>query len=89
MRSYREVVRLLAFVGCCALVATSAEANLILNPSFEQGAYVDTGGIDQTMSLGVGSTTMTNWTVVVDDLAWNQNPNPWFLPHRMGRCFLT
>ena len=88
MRSYREVVRLLAFVGCCALGATSAEANLILNPSFEQGAYVDTGGIDQTMSLGVGSTTMTNWTVVVDDLAWIETPNPWFLSSQDGAMFL-
>ena len=88
MRSYREVVRLLAFVGCLALVATSAEANLILNASFEDGAFVDTGGIDQTMTLGVGSTTMTNWTVVVDDLAWIDTPNPWFLSAQDGTKFL-
>jgi len=57
-----------------ALAAVAAQANLVTNGSFEDGAFVPNG--DNTMSLGVGSTTMTGWTVTNASLAWIQDPNP-------------
>jgi len=59
MRRYRETLRVLAFAALTTLMASSAHANLILNPSFELGAFVDQG--NQTMSLPAGpGTTITN-----------------------------
>jgi hypothetical protein len=40
------------------------------------------------MTLNVGSTTITNWTVVADALAWIDSPNPWFLSAQDGNKFL-
>ncbi len=86
MRRCREVVRLLALVGLLSIVATSAEANAILNPSFEDGVFVNPG--NQTMSLGVGSTVITSWTVVGDTAAWINAGNPWSLSAQDGTKFL-
>lgn len=90
MRIYREMARLLAVVFCASLVATSASAAPILNGSFEGGAFV-AGGFQGTMHLGVGSTTITDWTVVGvvgDSLAWINSPNPWSLSAQDGNFFL-
>ena len=40
--------------------ATSAQANLLTNGSFESGAFVNQG--NNTMSLGTGSTVISAWT---------------------------
>lgn len=87
MRIYREIARLLAVVASVSLVATSANAAPILNGSFEEGAFV-AGASQGTMTLGVGSTTMTSWTVVGDSLAWINSPNPWSLSAQDGNFFL-
>ena len=40
------------------------------------------------MVLLAGSTTMTDWTVVGDGLAWIESPNPWSLSAQDGNRFL-
>ncbi len=52
---------------------TPAEANLVNNPSFEQGTFVDRG--DGFQILSAGSTAITGWTVTTDFLAWGKFPN--------------
>ena len=87
MRRYLALVRLLAFAGAVSLVAQPARANLILNPSFELGAFVDQGS--QTMTLPAGSgTDLTNWTVGFDSLAWINVGSPWQLSAQDGSKFL-
>ena len=83
MRIDRGMARLMAVVFCAAGVAASAEGAPILNESFEDGAFV-ANAAQGTMTLNVGSTTITNWTVVTDALAWIESPNPWFLSRRMA-----
>ena len=67
-----------AFVaGASVMVAEQAGAQLV-NGSFEQGTFVpDLGNLD---SLPVGSTAMTGWTTVTDELAWARDDNP-FIPN--------
>jgi hypothetical protein len=63
----------------CLLAATeSANASLVLNGSFELGAFVDDG--DNTMNLVVGSTALTDWNVTSGALAWIKNGNPFGTP---------
>jgi hypothetical protein len=59
--------------------AVGAHANLIVNGSFENGNFIPNG--DNTMSLAVGATSMTGWTVYNDTLAWIGDPNPFFGLH--------
>lgn len=78
-------LRSLAF--CIALAAgTNAHANLLVNGSFEQGAFVNQGF--QTMSLAPGSTVITGWTVVTDTTAWINVGNPFGLTASEGSRFL-
>lgn len=87
MRKYRDVVRLFVFVGFVSIAVPSAEANAILNGSFENGAFVNQGS--QTMTLLAGSTAITNWAVVgADGLAWINAGNPWSLSAQDGDKFL-
>ena len=89
MRTHLKVVRILGAVICASLVPAYANAaSILLNGSFEDGGFVDTGAIDQTMSLTVGATTIANWTVVGDTLAWITTPNPWGLEAENGNLFL-
>ena len=87
MRIDREMARLMAVVLCAGAVAASAEASPILNESFEDGAFV-ANAAQGTMTLNVGSTAITNGTVVADALAWIESPNPWFLSAQDGDKFL-
>jgi hypothetical protein len=87
VRTYRKIARLLTVVFCASLVTTSANAAPILNGSFEDGGFV-ANAAQGTMSLGLGSTTITNWTVVVDGIAWIESPNPWSLSAQHGNRFL-
>ena len=74
-------------VFCIALAAGSAaHANLLVNGSFEQGAFVNQG--NQTMSLAPGSTVITGWTVVTDATAWINAGNPFGLAASDGSRFL-
>jgi hypothetical protein len=64
-----------------------AQANLVVNGSFENTAgFVPNA--DDTMSLAVGSTTMTGWTVINDKIAWIGPSNPWGLTASAGNYFL-
>jgi hypothetical protein len=74
-----------SFVLCVCCVSP-ASANLLTNGSFESGAFVNQG--NQTMVLPVGSSTMTDWTVVADQLAWINAGNPWGLSAQDGNFFL-
>ena len=87
MRIDRGMARLMAVVLCAASVTASAEASPILNESFEDGSFV-ANAAQGTMTLNVGSTAITNWTVVADALAWIESPNPWFLSAQDGDKFL-
>jgi len=58
-----------------ALLGLSAQSqNLLVNGSFEAGTFNDDGaGRD---ALAVGSTAITGWIVVTDEVAWINNFNP-------------
>ncbi len=59
---------LLTAAGSCAQAQ-----NLVTNPSFESGAFVNRG--DGFQILQVNSTAITGWTVINDSLAWGTTPN--------------
>jgi hypothetical protein len=64
----------------------AAQANLLVNGSFESGAFVNQG--NDTMSPGVGSTVITGWTVITDTTAWIGATNPFGLSASDGSFFL-
>ena len=74
----------LAAVVLC--VGLPAHANLLLNGSFESGNFIPDG--NNTMSLAVGATDMTGWTVVNNPLAWIGPLNPFNLSASDGGYFL-
>ena len=68
--------RIAAFVvGACitALGPVAHAQNLLTNPSFELGTFMNRG--DGFQILPNGSTVMTGWTVTNDSLAWGTIPN--------------
>jgi len=80
-----------AFVRALALAAAmgaaaAAHANLLVNGSFENGAFVNQG--NDTMSPLVGSTAITGWAVVTDTTAWIGPNNPFLLAASDGSYFL-
>jgi hypothetical protein len=77
-----QVLSLTAALG----VATSPQANLLTNGSFESGAFVNEG--NDTMSPTAGSTVITGWTVVTDTTAWIGAANPFGLTASNGSFFL-
>ena len=81
-RTALQVLFLTAALG----VATSPQANLLTNGSFESGAFVNQG--NDTMSLAAGSTVITGWTVVTDTTAWIGAANPFGLSASNGSFFL-
>ncbi|MGB8436433.1 MAG: DUF642 domain-containing protein [Burkholderiales bacterium] len=66
--------------------ATSAQANLLTNASFELGTFVNQG--NDTMSLAADSTVITGWTVITDTTAWIGAANPFGLSASDGSFFL-
>lgn len=64
----------------------AAHAIPVSNFSFEDGTFVNDG--NGTNVLPVGSTSITGWTVTVDQLAWITSPNPWGLSAQDGNRFL-
>lgn len=62
-------------IGVCfaGLNSNAHATNLVTNPSFELGTFVNRG--DGFQILPLGSTAMTGWTVVNDSLAWGTLPN--------------
>jgi Protein of unknown function (DUF642)/PEP-CTERM motif len=85
MKSIRHDTALAAM--CLLLGASLAQAqNLLVNGSFEDGAFVNQG--NQTMSPAAGSTVITGWTVVTDSTAWINAGNPFGLAASDGSRFL-
>jgi hypothetical protein len=80
------LTQLLASAAWIVVLTVPARANLLTNGSFELGAFVNQG--NETMVLAVGSTTITGWTVVTDQLAWIDIGNPWGLSAQEGDRFL-
>lgn len=67
-------------------VGLPSYANLLSNGSFESGNFVpDANG---TMSLAIGATDMTGWTVQNASLAWIGPSNPFGLSASDGSYFL-
>lgn len=60
--------------------------NLLVNGSFEEGAFVNQG--NQTMSPAVGSSAIDGWTVITDTTAWINVGNPFGLSASDGNRFL-
>ena len=73
--------------GITLICVGSANAqNLIVNGSFEQGVFTDTGaGYDRLL---VGSTAMTGWTVVTNEIVWGGPSNGDQITAPDGQYFL-
>lgn len=67
-------------------VGSPSRAQLLVNGSFESGNFV--GDANNTMSLALGATDMTGWTVQNAALAWIGTPNPFSLTASQGNRFL-
>jgi hypothetical protein len=83
------VAVLKSFAACtalCTAAGVGAQTNLLVNGSFESGAFVNQGSV--TMSLAAGSTVISGWTVVTDTTAWIGAGNPWGLTASDGSFFL-
>jgi uncharacterized protein (TIGR03382 family) len=76
----------LTLLAALALGAAGAQANLLVNGSFEDGAFVDEG--NDIMSLAAGSTTITGWTVISDTTAWVGAANPFQVMPNNGVRFV-
>lgn len=73
-------------LGAALAAAGAAHANLLVNGSFENGAFVNQG--NDTMSLNPGATAITAWSVVTDTTAWIGPTNPFGLTASDGGFFL-
>jgi hypothetical protein len=82
--------RTLIIAACVSTLSANANANLLVNGSFESGSFSDQG--NDTMSLFVGSTAITGWTVIGTtvgaSLAWIGPTSPWNLSAEDGNYFL-
>ena len=86
MKPFLTKTALPTFLLSGVLAAGAAQANLLTNPSFEQGGFIDQS--NDTMSLAAGSTVITGWTVVTDTTAWIGATNPFSLSASDGNFFL-
>ena len=86
MRLVMRVSAMTAFVLTTLVNIASAAPITVTNNSFESGAFVNNG--QGTMVLALGSTTITGWTVINDQLAWIISPNPYGLAAQDGNAFL-
>jgi hypothetical protein len=82
----RQTIYPISAAACMLFAAAHANANLLTNPSFESGAFVNQGNV--TMVVPLASTVITGWTVVADQLAWIDAGNPWGLSAEDGTRFL-
>jgi hypothetical protein len=78
--------RVLVLGSAVLCMAMTSFANLITNGSFENGNFVPDA--NDTMSLPLGATDMTGWTVIAADLAWIGPSNPFSLSASDGNYFL-
>ena len=71
--NHRRVAAFIVGATVAALGPIAHAQNLLLNPSFELGTFVNRG--DGFEILNAGDTSMTAWTVINDTLAWGTTPN--------------
>lgn len=77
----------LATVLMLAAASSASASNLLTNGGFDDPTGFSPPS-NNTMSLGVGATTMTGWTVVNGSLAWIQTPDPFNLNPTSPSFFL-
>ena len=84
------IKRGLAVAAAVIGIGLPAYGNLLINGSFELGSFVADPSHpgDDTMSLAVGATDMTGWTVENAALAWIGSSNPFVLTASDGGYFL-
>jgi len=68
-------------------MTTMANANLVTNGSFEEGNFI--ADVNNAMSLPVGSTQISGWSVVNGETGWLNTPNPWGAIGTDGAKFLN
>lgn len=81
-----RLIQSIAALGMLFGATQIAHANLISNGSFESGIYAPPSW--DSMSLSVGATNITGWTVVSDAIAWIGPSSPWSLTASAGNFFL-
>ena len=82
----RQTLQAMACAGLLGSAPFAQAQNLLVNGSFEDGAFVNQG--NQTMSLAPGSTLISGWTVLTDATAWINVGNPFGLAASDGGRFL-
>ena len=85
-RSRRTVLFLGATLAIMGTTASPVRADLLINGSFEQGAFGNPP--NGFTSLAPGSTAVTGWTVFNDQIAWGTTPNFTPLTAEDGSKFL-
>jgi hypothetical protein len=66
--------------------ASGAQANQLVNGSFEQGTHTNDG--NNTETFFAGATDITGWTTVGSHVSWIADPNPFALTAQNGSLFL-
>jgi hypothetical protein len=82
----RQTLQAMAVAALLGNAPFAQAQNLLVNGSFEDGAFVNQG--NQTMSLAPGSTLISGWTVLTDATAWINAGNPFGLSASDGSRFL-
>lgn len=78
--------QVLAIGLAAASLCGAARADLIVNGSFEDGAFAPPG--NATMTLVPGATALQGWEVFNDNVSWIENGNPFGLTAKDGNRFL-
>ena len=81
-----RLIQSVAAFGMLFGVTQIVHADLISNGSFESGIYAPPN--NDTMSLSIGATNITGWTVVSDEIAWIGPSSPWSLTASTGDFFI-
>ena len=77
---------LAALLAFAPLTGAHADANLLVNGSFESGAFAPNG--EGFESLNAGATDISGWTVISNEMAWGSNTNIYGLTSSDGDKFL-
>lgn len=80
--------RFLAVITLGLALALPARAqNLLTNPSFESGGFVDSG--NGFMQLGSGNSSLTGWSIDTGTISWGTTPNSTNIVASAGTKFLN
>jgi Protein of unknown function (DUF642)/PEP-CTERM motif len=83
MNAHKRMAILLATAFAAA---GSAQANDLVNGSFELGTHTNDG--NNTETFLAGATAITGWTTVGSHVSWIADPNPFLLTAQDGSRFL-